>query len=97
MVKRLYTKQVALEGCKEKEGRDIMVKKLNYGNHGVLASTNNTKVLRKKNTNKERKDSNMELWLLSLQCPSLRFGGDVWGRCKVSHDWPMWHHINNLF
>jgi hypothetical protein len=88
MVKRLSTKQVALEGGREKEGRDIMVEKLNYGNHGVLVATNNSKVLRKKNTNKERKDSNMELWLPSLQCPSLRFGGDVWGRCKVSQDCP---------
>jgi hypothetical protein len=56
-----------------------MVEKLNYGNHGVLTLTN-TKVLRKKNTNKERKDSNIEVWPSSLQCPSLTFGGDV--RCQ---------------
>jgi hypothetical protein len=43
MVKRQYTKEVALEGGREKEGRDIMVEKLNYGNHGVPAATNNTK------------------------------------------------------
>jgi hypothetical protein len=61
MVKQLYTKQVALEGGREKEGRDTMVEKLNYGNHGVLVATNNTKVLRKKNTNKERKYSNIQL------------------------------------
>jgi hypothetical protein len=36
-------KTVALEGGREKEGRDIMVEKLNYGNHGVPAATNNTK------------------------------------------------------
>jgi hypothetical protein len=39
----LYTKQVALEGGKEKKGRNIMVEKLNYGNHGVPAATNNKK------------------------------------------------------
>jgi len=54
MVKQLYTKKVAVEGVRKKEGRDTMVEKLNYGNHGVLAATNNTKVLRK---NKIRKES----------------------------------------
>jgi hypothetical protein len=41
------TKQVTLEGGKEKERREIMVEKLNYGDRGVLAATSNTKVLRK--------------------------------------------------
>jgi len=38
-----------------------MVKKQNYGDCGILAATSNTKVLRKKNTNKEREDSNVEV------------------------------------
>jgi hypothetical protein len=56
-----------------------MVKKLNYGDRGILATTNNKKMLRKNNTNKEREDSNVEVRSPSLQLPSLRFGGDV--RC----------------
>jgi len=55
------------------------------------------KMLKEKNTNKERKDSNIKVRLPSLRCPSLRFGGDVWGRCKVSQDCLMLHHINHLF
>jgi len=67
------------------------MEKLNYGNHGVLTSTNNTKVLRKKNTNKERKDSNIEVRPPSLQCPSLTFGGDVWGGGDVRcHGIALW-------
>jgi hypothetical protein len=38
-----------------------MVKKLNYGDHGILVATSNTKMLRKKNTSKEREDSNVEV------------------------------------
>lgn len=40
-------KQVALEGGREKERGEIMVEKLNYGDHGVLVATSNTKVMRK--------------------------------------------------
>jgi hypothetical protein len=41
------TKQVALEGGTEKERKEIMIKKLNYGDREILVAISNTKVLKK--------------------------------------------------
>jgi hypothetical protein len=41
------TKQVALEGGTEKERKEIMIKKLNDGDRGILVAISNTKVLKK--------------------------------------------------
>jgi hypothetical protein len=43
----------------EKEKKEIMVEKLNYGNLGVLAIISNTKMLKKKNLNMEGEDFNV--------------------------------------
>jgi hypothetical protein len=67
-----------------------MVKKLNYGNN---KQHKNVEEKKQKQGKRGLKCRNV---IAITTRPSLRFGGDLWERCKVSQDCPMWH-INRLF
>jgi hypothetical protein len=86
------TKQTAFKGGREKERRKIMVEKLNYGDPRVLVVISNTKVLGKKTQIGKRGFKRRSATIIISTSLS-----QIWGRCKVSWDCPMWHHINHLF